>query len=416
MAATALAAAVATATGHGRPHWQVVHHGGSADLRAISPVSARVAWASGSNGTVLRTTNGGRSWQSVGPAGTSALEFRGLKAFDRNHAVLMSIGNAPGDFRTYLTADGGRHWRITNRNANPQAFYDCMAFFDRRHGLILSDPVNGRFRILITANGGRSWRIDPARNVPRAHAPNEYGFAASNECITTSGHRHAWFGSGGPAGSRVYRSADGGRTWKVSQTPLHRGASAGVFAVAFRSQAQGLAIGGDFATTGDGAARARADRRRRPHLDARRRGRRPGRLPLRRDLGAAHVRHGARRRPDRQRHHHRRRLLVDAVRRRQLRRGRVHAGRRVLGLGRERAHRPPARPLSTRSAVSLITARRPPNATSLQERPTRTRVEESAPPPAPAAASALRSPPPSGAASAAMAASWAGCTSSASSC
>ncbi len=248
VAASALAAASATAAGHGRPHWRVVHHGGSADLRAISPVSARVAWASGSDGTVLRTTNGGRSWQSVGPAGTSALEFRGLKAFDRDHAVLMSVGNAPGDFRTYLTADGGRHWRITNRNANPQAFYDCMAFFDRRHGLILSDPVNGRFRILITANGGRSWRVDPAANVPRAHAPNEYGFAASNECITTLGHRHAWFGSGGTAGSRVYRSSDGGRTWRVSQTPLHRGASAGVFAVAFRTPTQGLAIGGDFAT------------------------------------------------------------------------------------------------------------------------------------------------------------------------
>ena len=75
----------------------------------------------------------------------------------------MSVGNHPGGFRTYLTADGGRHWTITNQNTNPQAFYDCMAFFDREHGLILSDPVNGRFRILITANGGQSWRVDPAR-------------------------------------------------------------------------------------------------------------------------------------------------------------------------------------------------------------------------------------------------------------
>src|SRR4249920_2870338 len=170
-AATALAGAATTAGAHGTPSWHVVHHGGSADLRAVSPVSGRVAWASGSNGTVLRTTNGGRSWRSVGPAGTSALEFRGLKAFDANHAVLMSVGDHPGDFRTYLTADGGRHWRITNQNSNPQAFYDCMAFSDREHGLVLSDPVNGRFRILITTNGGRSWRIDPARNVPAAHSP-----------------------------------------------------------------------------------------------------------------------------------------------------------------------------------------------------------------------------------------------------
>jgi hypothetical protein len=102
-----------------------------------------------------------------------------------------------------------------------------MAFFDRRHGLVLRDPVNGRFRILITANGGRSWHVDPAHNVPAAHSPNEYGFAASNECITTFGHHDAWF-----------------------QTPIRRGASAGVFAVAFRSRLQGLAIGGDFAVPG----------------------------------------------------------------------------------------------------------------------------------------------------------------------
>ena len=251
MTALAIGALVVGATAQGATRggvaWRVVHHGGSgsADLRAISPISGRVAWASGSDGTVLRTANSGRTWQGVGPAGTSALEFRGLKAFSRERAVIMSVGNHPGDFRIYATADGGRHWRITNRNTNAQAFYDCMAFFDARHGLVLSDPVNGRFRILITSDGGRSWRIDPARNVPRAHA-NEYGFAASNSCITTSGRHDAWFGSGGTGGSRVYRSTDGGRTWSVAQTPLRRGAAAGVFSVAFRSGLQGLAIGGDF--------------------------------------------------------------------------------------------------------------------------------------------------------------------------
>jgi photosystem II stability/assembly factor-like uncharacterized protein len=248
LAATVVGSAAATAARHHLPSWRVVHSGasGSADLRALSPVSRRVVWASGSDGTVLRTTNGGRSWRSVGPAGTSALEFRGLKAFNANDAVIMSVGDHPGDFRTYLTSDGGRHWRITNQNRNPQAFYDCMAFFGRRRGLVLSDPVNGRFRILVTADGGRSWHVDRARNVPAARA-NEYGFAASNSCITTSGRHDAWFGSGGADGSRVYRSTDGGRHWKVSQTPLRRGASAGVFSVAFRNRLDGLAIGGDFA-------------------------------------------------------------------------------------------------------------------------------------------------------------------------
>ncbi|MGN6377478.1 MAG: WD40/YVTN/BNR-like repeat-containing protein [Gaiellales bacterium] len=246
-AAVLMSAGAVSAASGSLPHWQVVHRGGTADLRAISPVSSKVVWASGSNGTVFRTVNGGRSWTRVGPPGTKALEFRGMKAFDANHAVLMSIGNHPGDFRTYLTADGGRHWRITNQNTNPQAFYDCMAFFNRSRGLILSDPVNGRFRILITTNGGRSWHVNPAANMPRANSPNEYGFAASNQCITTSGSHDAWFGSGGTQGARVYRSTDGGVHWRVSRTPLRRGATAGVFAVAFRNSMQGFAIGGDFA-------------------------------------------------------------------------------------------------------------------------------------------------------------------------
>jgi photosystem II stability/assembly factor-like uncharacterized protein len=111
----------------------------------------------------------------------------------------------------------------------------------------MSDPVEGRFRILVTTDGGRSWHVNPPRNMPPARE-GEYGFAASNTCITTVGARHAWFGSGGPGGARVFRSADGGRTWRVSQTPLRRGDAAGVFAVAFRTPLHGLAIGGDFTT------------------------------------------------------------------------------------------------------------------------------------------------------------------------
>jgi photosystem II stability/assembly factor-like uncharacterized protein len=227
--------------------WRVVHSGGTADLRAISPVSRQVVWASGSEGTVLRTVDGGRIWRNVAPPGTSLLQFRGLKAFDADNAVIMSVGDRPHDFRLYRTSDGGAHWQLANENHNPQAFYDCMAFFDRQRGLVLSDPVDGKFRILITSDGGRSWRIDSPDNLPPAN-PGEYGFAASNTCITTNGPDHAWFGSGGTTGSRVFRSSDGGKTWSVAQTPIQAGATAGIFAVAFRNQRQGLATGGDFTT------------------------------------------------------------------------------------------------------------------------------------------------------------------------
>ena len=54
----------------------------TARLRGLSAVSERTAWASGSAGTVLRTTDKGATWQSVGPPGTSALQFRDIEAFD----------------------------------------------------------------------------------------------------------------------------------------------------------------------------------------------------------------------------------------------------------------------------------------------------------------------------------------------
>lgn len=225
--------------------WKLSPTGTDAQLRGLSVVSRHVAWASGARGTVLRTVDGGRTWAQVGPPDAAALELRDIEAFDARTAVAMSIGEG-GDSRIYRTTDGGRSWTETFRNAEPTAFYDCLAFFDHRHGLAVSDPVNGRIRILSTSDGGRSWAKVPEAGIPPA-LDGEFMFAASGQCVTTTGSRDAWIGTGGGATARVLHSADRGRHWTASDTPLLSGASAGVFAVAFRTPRQGIAIGGDFA-------------------------------------------------------------------------------------------------------------------------------------------------------------------------
>jgi photosystem II stability/assembly factor-like uncharacterized protein len=224
--------------------WQVTPTGSAARLRGLSAVSERVAWASGSLGTVLRTTNKGATWQSVGPPGTEMLQFRDIEAFDANTAVIQSIGDTPDAFRIYRTTNGGQTWTLVFQNTEPTAFYDCMAFFDNHRGLALSDPINGRFRILGTSDGGRSWQIVNAIMPPAL--PLEFAFAASGQCITTAGGRDAWFGTGGDAVARVFHSRDRGQTWTVANTPVRSGPSAGVFALAFRDPRHGLAAGGDF--------------------------------------------------------------------------------------------------------------------------------------------------------------------------
>jgi photosystem II stability/assembly factor-like uncharacterized protein len=231
--------------------WRLSPTGTDAQLRGLSVISRHVAWASGARGTVLRTVDGGRTWQQVGPPDTATLELRDIEAFDARTAVAMTIGNGE-DSRIYRTTDGGATWTETFRNTEAAAFYDCMAFFDRRHGLVAGDPVDGRFRILSTSDGGRSWTRVPDAGIPPA-LEGEFEFAASGQCITTSGSRDAWIATGGGATARVLHSGDRGRTWTVSDTPLLSGPSAGVFAVAFRSPRQGIAVGGDFENPDGGA-------------------------------------------------------------------------------------------------------------------------------------------------------------------
>ncbi|MFB9904961.1 WD40/YVTN/BNR-like repeat-containing protein [Allokutzneria oryzae] len=245
--------------------WQLTPTNTDARFRGLSAVSGRVAWAGGSGGVVLRTVNGGREWQRVDPPGAAELQFRDVHAFDERRAVVLSIGEGAAS-RVYRTSDGGRTWQVAFQNPDPEAFYDCLTFFDSRNGIALSDPVGGKFRILSTSDGGQSWKVLSDKGMPPA-LDKEAGFAASGQCLVSSGGRDAWFATGGGARSRVFHSADRGNTWRVSESPLAASESAGTFGVAFVGRRHGIAVGGDFANvagpstvalTGDGGRTWRA--------------------------------------------------------------------------------------------------------------------------------------------------------------
>lgn len=236
----------AASPGHDHLSWQLTPTGSTARLRGLAVVNRDVVWASGSGGTVLRTVDGGRTWQQVSPPDGVGLRFRDVEAFDADTALVQSIGSGE-ESRIYRTTDGGAHWTETFRNPDPNAFYDCMAFFDRRHGLALSDPVDGRFRLLSTTDGGRTWKVLPNEGMPAA-LDGEFAFAHSGQCLTVAGGHDAWIGTGGAAKARVLHSHDRGLTWTVSVTPLASNANAGVFGVAFRDSRHGVAVGGDLLT------------------------------------------------------------------------------------------------------------------------------------------------------------------------
>lgn len=232
---------------------QSQNSGTEVQLRGISAVSDKVAWASGAGGTVLRTVDGGSTWQRVEVVGASALDFRDVQAFDQNTAFVLSIG--PGEqSRIYKTSDGGRIWQLQFTNKDPKAFYDCFAFWDSAHGIALSDSVDGRFPLIATSDGA-TWNPVSVKKMPEA-LPNEGAFAASGTCIAAFGKNDVWFGTGGPA-ARVFHSSDRGQTWTVAETPIiHGAATQGVFSLAFWTARDGVAVGGDYKEPAKGEAAA----------------------------------------------------------------------------------------------------------------------------------------------------------------
>jgi photosystem II stability/assembly factor-like uncharacterized protein len=210
----------------------------------MSVVTPEVVWLSGTRGTFEWTSDGGRSWTAGQVAGAATRDFRAVKAFSLDTALLMV--SAQDTALIYRTTDRGAHWTVTYENLSKGAFLDGMAFFDSRHGLAVGDPMGGRFVILETRDGGRSWARIPDGGLPPS-LPGDGAFAASGTSLVTCGPSDAWLGTGGAARSRVFHSSDGGRNWSVVETPIAAGnAAAGIFSLACRDARHLVAVGGNY--------------------------------------------------------------------------------------------------------------------------------------------------------------------------
>ena len=224
--------------------WQAQTSGVGSRLRGVSAVNERVVWASGQHATVLRTADGGVTWTRLTVPDAGDLDFRDIDAVNDSTAYVLSIGNGPAS-RIFKTTDAGAHWQNQFTNDDPDAFFDAMAFWDEQRGLAISDSVRGAFVILVTRDGGKNWTRVPGGALPPA-LENEGAFAGSGTNIAVAEGGRGWIGTGAAARSRVLRTADGGTTWAIAETPVTSSASAGIFSIAFRDPRHGMIVGGDY--------------------------------------------------------------------------------------------------------------------------------------------------------------------------
>jgi len=218
------------------------------NLRGVSAISRHIAWASGTHGIYLRSTDDGRTWQAAQVPGAESLDFRDVEAFSADIAYLLSAG--PGDqSRIYKTTDAGKNWTLQFTNKDPKGFFDCMAFWDRDHGIAVGDPVADssgklKFELISTTDGGKNWK--PLSDTLPEALPGEGAFAASGTCIAVQKKSQVWFATGGKV-ARVFHSSNAGKTWTVTDAPIIHGPdSAGIFSIAFRDAKHGVIAGGDY--------------------------------------------------------------------------------------------------------------------------------------------------------------------------
>lgn len=131
--------------------------------------STGVVVSSGPGATIYRTGDGGTTWTSRRVGVTSyviAVSF-----VDADHGWLLDYGTGAGSTELFGTTDGGRSWKSLGSPARDAAQAYAVTFSDRSTGWL--DTVAPGAYVYTTSNGGKTWRAvelpTPASGWPVPH-------------------------------------------------------------------------------------------------------------------------------------------------------------------------------------------------------------------------------------------------------
>lgn len=167
----------------------------------VATPAPSVLWAVGRGGKIVRSDDGGMSWQAQ-RSGTSA-NLQSIVAWDAQRAI--AVGN---DATMLSTEDGGRTWRSAAGLPKEGAGHKLLRA--RRSGDRSAFVVGEFGTILMTPDAGRSWA---SLGVEQDVAWNDV--AVSGDTVLVVGE----FG-------KIRRSADGGRSWVDVASPIQRSLTA----------------------------------------------------------------------------------------------------------------------------------------------------------------------------------------------
>jgi photosystem II stability/assembly factor-like uncharacterized protein len=186
-----------TSTGHGR-----------IDCLGFHPTDANVLWAGSPTGGLWKTTNAGASWTSLSDSwlGLGVAEI----AIDPTNTNILYIASGTRDQAIYArnaygilkTTDGGVTWQNYTFNAGGSYYFTGLKIKPDNNNVLFATTSRGMFR---SEDAGVSWaRI---ASVPSTERMSDVVFKPNDPSIVYASSR-----------ANVYRSMDGGQTFTVVQS------------------------------------------------------------------------------------------------------------------------------------------------------------------------------------------------------
>jgi photosystem II stability/assembly factor-like uncharacterized protein len=211
--------------------------GNKVSVRGLSVVNNQIIWASGNNGNVARSIDGGKNFEWIKVVGYEKRDFRDIEAFDKNTAIIMGV-DVPAII--LKTIDGGKSWKKVLEDSTKGMFLDAMDFTDKNHGIVIGDPISQQVYLSETRDQGMTWKKLESAHINKIYATNdgEAFFASSGTNLKLLGN-HLLLVSGGLSSRLNFFD-----TWK--QLPLLQGKeSTGANSIAVYKN-NGVIVGGDF--------------------------------------------------------------------------------------------------------------------------------------------------------------------------
>ncbi|OFY74876.1 MAG: hypothetical protein A2275_06000, partial [Bacteroidetes bacterium RIFOXYA12_FULL_35_11] len=211
----------------------------SRGIDQIFIVDQNTVWAKAYDGTnpsayireFTRTNDGGSTWTPGTISFTNSANFgvSNIFAVDYNtaYACMFPISGTGG--KIIKTTNGGSTWQEQTTATFTDSWANVVHFFNATDGFAMGDPVNSEFCIYTTSNGGTTWTQVAGANIPNAQT-DECGITNLYQAVGNT----VWFTSNM---GRVYKSTNKGATWTVATTGF-----TDVFTMTFKDANVGFAV------------------------------------------------------------------------------------------------------------------------------------------------------------------------------